>query len=72
MADGPDAGLAALDRLADVPALADLHLVPAARADLLARAGRDAEAVVALDRAAEMAATDSERRQLLRRRAELA
>ncbi|MBF6456681.1 RNA polymerase sigma factor [Nocardia cyriacigeorgica] len=38
--DGPEAGLAALDEIADHPRLAGNHLVPATRADLLRRAGR--------------------------------
>jgi RNA polymerase sigma-70 factor (ECF subfamily) len=67
MAEGPKAGLVLMDRLAADPALAELHLLPAARADLLARAGRPADAVVELD----CAPTDQERRQLVRRRAEL-
>ena len=53
------------------PALQDLHLFPAARADLLARAGRTDEAVAALDRALVLAPTDQERRQLAAARAEL-
>ena len=44
MAEGPAAGLLLLDDLADHPALQGLHLLPAARADLLARAGRTDEA----------------------------
>jgi RNA polymerase sigma-70 factor (ECF subfamily) len=71
MCDGPLAGLAALDDVAGDPRLAGSHLVPAARADLLARAGRRAEAVVALDRAIELAPTDRDGRQLTTRRAEL-
>ncbi len=51
MAEGPAAGLHLLDGLAGHPALAGLHLLPAARADLLARAGRTDEAVAELDRA---------------------
>ena len=72
MAESPAAGLLALDDLAEHPALQGLHLLPAVRADLLARAGRTAEAVVELDRAAALAPTDQERRQLERRRAEFA
>ena len=45
MADGPLAGLRALAELEGDPKLAAYHLLPAARADLLARAGRTAEAV---------------------------
>jgi RNA polymerase sigma-70 factor, ECF subfamily len=43
--DGPDAGLAALDQVADDPRLARSSLVATVRADLLRRAGRPAEAV---------------------------
>ena len=72
MSDGPLAGLAALDDLADEPKLAAYHLLPAARADLLARGGLTAEAVVALDDAITLAPTAQDRRQLARRRDELA
>ena len=44
--DGPDAGLAALETVADDPRLARSPLVATVRADLLRRAGRDDEAVV--------------------------
>lgn len=71
LSDGPLAGLAALDELADEPKLADYHLLPTARAELLARAGLTAEAVLALDEAIGQARTDPERRQLSRRRDEL-
>jgi RNA polymerase sigma-70 factor (ECF subfamily) len=43
--DGADAGLAALDTVADDPRLARSNLVPSVRADLLRRAGRPVEAV---------------------------
>ena len=72
MSDGPLAGLAALDELAEEPKLTGSHLLPAARADLLARAGLKAEAVSALDQAIALARTDQEHRQLTRRRGELA
>jgi RNA polymerase sigma-70 factor (ECF subfamily) len=71
MFHGPRAGLAALDAVAGDARLDGLHLVAAARADLLQRAGRSAEAVVQLDRAIALAPTDQERRQLARRRADL-
>ena len=71
MARGPAAGLEALDELAGQRVLAGSHLVPAVRGDLLARAGRDAEAVRALDQAARLAPTEQERRALARRRDEL-
>jgi RNA polymerase sigma-70 factor (ECF subfamily) len=71
MAESPAAGLLLLDELEDHPALQGLHLLPAARADLLARAGRNDEAMVELGRAIELAPTDQERRQLERRRTQL-
>jgi RNA polymerase sigma-70 factor, ECF subfamily len=52
MADGPAAGLTALDGVRRRhPALAEQHVLHAARAELLVRAGRTAEAAVAYDRA---------------------
>jgi RNA polymerase sigma-70 factor (ECF subfamily) len=71
MAQSPARGLLALDELADHPALRGLHLLPAARADLLARAGRTSEALEQLDRALELAPTEQERAQLARRRTEM-
>jgi RNA polymerase sigma-70 factor, ECF subfamily len=68
MADGPEAGLALADPLRDEPVLSGYHLLPAARADMLARAGRTAEAAAELERAASLAGTERERR-LLRARA---
>ena len=50
LADGPAAGLAALDRIDD-PALRDYHLLPAARAEFLRRLGRAPEAAVEYRRA---------------------
>ncbi len=70
MADGPDAGLRLLD-----PVAGDLdryHHFHAARADLLRRAGRGAEAAEAYDRALALVGNDAERRYLERRRAALA
>lgn len=69
MARGPDVGLAALDRLKF--ALADHHLFHAARADVLARLGRDADAARALRRALELVTHPVERRWLARRLAAL-
>jgi RNA polymerase sigma-70 factor, ECF subfamily len=71
MAEGPAAGLLLLDELADHPVLQELHLLPAARADLLLRAGMDAEAVAELDRAIALAPTEPERRQLTQRRVDV-
>ncbi|MCW2801696.1 MAG: polymerase subunit sigma-24 [Aeromicrobium sp.] len=71
MSEGPLAGLAHLEDIADDPKLVDHYLVAAARGDLLARAGLHKEAVIAIERAAELAPTDQERRQLSDRAAEL-
>lgn len=72
MSAGPLAGVAALDQLAAEPSLAGSHLLPAARGDLLARAGRPTEAVLDLDRAMALASCEPQRRQIARRRDELA
>ena len=68
-ADGPLAGLAALDGLTEeeLPG----HRLPAARAELLARAGRPDEALVAYDAAIERCANEAERAHLEERRAAL-
>ncbi|MGI9051842.1 MAG: hypothetical protein ACR2HQ_04205 [Ilumatobacteraceae bacterium] len=66
MSDGSLAGLRAEPVVSLLP---DLHLVPAARGELLARAGRAAEARAELDRAITLAPSEQERRQLGRRRA---
>jgi RNA polymerase sigma-70 factor (ECF subfamily) len=70
MADGPDAGLRLLGPLATE--LDRYHLFHAARADLLRRAGDDAGARLAYDRALELVTNDAERRYLARRRDDLA
>jgi RNA polymerase sigma factor (sigma-70 family) len=67
MAFGPQAGLALVDVLSDEPALAAYHLLPAVRADLLAKLGRDQEALAELERALELTDNDSARRLLQRR-----
>ncbi len=72
MAEGPEAGLALLDRLEASGALADYHLLPAARADLLRRLGRTAEAAEAYRRALELARLEPERRFLTGQLAEVA
>ncbi len=66
MAEGPEAGLAALDRL-DATALSTYHLLPAARADFLRRLGRWDEAAVQYRAALGLAANVSERRFLSER-----
>ena len=69
MADGPAAALVIVDALADDPALRGYHLLPAVRADLLARLGRADQAREEFERAAALTANDSERAHLLRRAA---
>lgn len=71
MAEGPEAGLALVDRIARDGELRDYHLLPAARADMLRRLGRREEAAQAYRTARELAGTDAERRYLERRSKEL-
>jgi RNA polymerase sigma factor (sigma-70 family) len=54
MAQGPAAGLHALDDLAAEPALTNYHLLPSVRGDLLVKLGRYAEAREELQRALAM------------------
>jgi RNA polymerase sigma-70 factor (ECF subfamily) len=72
MADGPAAGLSLVDQLDAAGALSGYYLLPATRADLLRRLGRNREAAAAYRAAVELAATDTERRYLARRLAETA
>jgi RNA polymerase sigma-70 factor (ECF subfamily) len=67
MSEGPEAGLALLDRIAPDGELRAYHLLPAARADMLRRLGRRGEAAEAYRRAFDLAGTDAERRYLERR-----
>jgi RNA polymerase sigma-70 factor (ECF subfamily) len=67
MADGPEDGLALLDELAETGQLDDYRLLHSARADLLRRLGRDADAAAAYRRALELATNPVERRFLERR-----
>jgi len=67
-ADGPEAALEVVDGLVADGALADYHLLPSVRGDLLARLGRAEEARTEFARAAEMTQNHAER-ELLRRRA---
>ena len=76
MRDGPEAGLLLIDGfLSDGSpsreVLADYHLTHSARADLLRRLGRKAEAAAAYHRALELTGQDPERRFLLNRISEL-
>ncbi|TQJ25694.1 RNA polymerase sigma-70 factor (ECF subfamily) [Micromonospora sp. A202] len=66
MRDGPEAGLALLDGLADEPRLRGHHPYPAARADLLRRLGRYDEAATAYRSALALVGTEPERVFLLR------
>jgi RNA polymerase sigma-70 factor, ECF subfamily len=66
-AEGPEAGLAIVDRL-DLDGYLYLH---STRADLLRRLGRTDESRAAYDRALALEPTDAERRFLERRRSEL-
>ena len=65
MRDGPDAGLALLDEVTDQ--LVGVHLVPAAKADLLRRADRIPEAAARYHEALQLAPTTEERAQLRKR-----
>ena len=67
---GPDEGLAALARI-DIATLDNYQPYHAARADLLARAGRRDEALAAYDRAIELTANAVERDFLMLQRAAL-
>ncbi|MGW5561214.1 RNA polymerase sigma factor [Micromonospora sp. NPDC003944] len=65
MRDGPEAGLALLDELADEPRLRGHHPYQAARADLLRRLGRHDEAAAAYRDALTLVGTEPERAYLL-------
>ncbi|MGN6588316.1 MAG: RNA polymerase sigma factor [Solirubrobacterales bacterium] len=64
---GPEAGLALLDEIAEEPALANYHLLPSVRGDLLEKLGRHEEAATEFRRAAELTANARERELLLGR-----
>jgi RNA polymerase sigma-70 factor (ECF subfamily) len=67
--DGPEAALAAVDRLAD--SLAGYHAYHVARADLLRRLGRSQLSRAAYDKAIELAGNTAETAYLTRRRDQL-
>lgn len=71
MAEHPDVGLELVAELERSGELADYHLLPATRADLLRRSGRTAEAAEAYGRALELVENAAERRFLERRLAGL-
>jgi RNA polymerase sigma-70 factor (ECF subfamily) len=68
---GPEAGLRLLDDLETRGVLPGYHLLPAARADLLRRLGRTAEAAEAYHRALDLAGNPAEQRFLERRLGEV-
>jgi RNA polymerase sigma-70 factor (ECF subfamily) len=70
-ADGPEAGLAVVDAVADDPRLARGHQLPATRADFLRRLGRADEAAADYRTALARARTGPERAYLTRRLAEV-
>ena len=70
MAEGPEAGLAIVDRLVCEPALKTYHLLPSVRGDLLYRLGRYEEAGAAFEAAAALAGNQREHALLERRAAE--
>ena len=61
MADGPERGLALIDQIQASGKLERYHLLPAARADLLRRLGRNSEAAAAYRRALELTENPVER-----------
>ena len=71
MAEGPATGLELVETLEASGELADYHLLPATRADLLRRLRRPEEAAAAYREALELVANDAERRYLTRRLAEV-
>jgi RNA polymerase sigma-70 factor (ECF subfamily) len=71
MRDGPTKGLEIIERIVKRGELSEYHLAHAARADLLRRLGRTAEAIQAYERALNLNAQEPERRFLSRRIAEL-
>jgi len=66
---GPEAGLALVEKLAGVPALASYYLLPTVRGDLLEQLGRRDEARAEFERAASMTRNERERALLLDRAA---
>ncbi len=67
MAEGPEAGLALVDKLLTEPALKNYHLLPSVRGDFLYKLGRRDEARAEFERAAKMTGNERERVLLLGR-----
>jgi predicted RNA polymerase sigma factor len=72
MAFGPSAGLEIVEALASEPSLQRYHLLPSARADLLAKLGRFDEARAQFERAASLTDNARQRARLLERAEECA
>jgi RNA polymerase sigma factor (sigma-70 family) len=72
MAEGPEAALPIVDRLAHEPILKNYHLVGSVRGDLLQKLGRHEEARAAFEAAAALAGNKREQDLLKRRAAEAA
>ena len=72
MAEGPEAALPIVDRLAHEPILKNYHLVGSVRGDLLQKLGRHQEARAAFEAAAALAGNRREQDLLKRRAAEAA
>ncbi len=71
MAEGPAAGLAEVDALADDPVLARGHQLPAVRGEILTRLGRHDDARAALETALQRCTSEPERVLLERKLAAL-
>jgi predicted RNA polymerase sigma factor len=69
MAEGPAAGLAIIDRIADDKQMRNYHWLPSVRGDLLAKLGRKQEAKEEFERAAMLAGNARERELLMERAA---
>jgi predicted RNA polymerase sigma factor len=68
MAEGPQAGLALVERLMHEPALKTYHLLPSVRGDLFEKLGRHEEARAAFEAAAALSGNRRDR-ELMKRRA---
>jgi RNA polymerase sigma-70 factor (ECF subfamily) len=71
MAEGPEAGIHRIEELEASGELKDYHLLYAAKADLLRRAGRRGEAHLEYGKALDLVRNERERAYLLRRRREV-
>jgi predicted RNA polymerase sigma factor len=71
MAQGPGAALPIVDELVAAGTLANSHLLPSVRGELLTRLGRTAEARTELERAVQLCGNARERAVLERKLADL-